>query len=143
VSSSISHDPAGSGLAGDVTEPLAAVGDPGRVLPGQIARFGELVGRELSARAFAALQARGARNPQPHRNPGDQPLTAAEQREMAALRASITYDLPPVAVAGAASTPRSEPPQSLPRPVRLRRRLAVTPRGLAGRHHRAAGPALS
>jgi hypothetical protein len=133
VSSSISRD-----LAGDVTEPLAAVGDPGRVLPSQIARFGELVGRELSARASAALQARGARSPQP-RNPGDQPLTAAEQREMAALRASITYDL---AAADAASTQRSEPPASLPRPVRLRRRLVANPRGLAGRHHRGAGPAL-
>lgn len=125
----------------DVTEPLPAIGDPGRVLPSQIARFGELIGRELSARAFEALQARGARYPQP-RNPGDQPLTEAEQREMAALRASITYDRPPAAAADAAGTAPSGPPQSIPRPVSLRRRLSAAPRGLAGRHHRAAGPAL-
>ena len=124
-------------MARDVTEPLPAIGDQDCVLPSQIARFGELIGRELSARAFEALQARGARYPQP-RNPGDQPLTEAEQREMAALRASITYDLPPVAVADAAGTP-SGPPQSIPRPLSLRRRLSAAPRGLVGRHHRAAG----
>jgi hypothetical protein len=130
-------------MAGDVTEPFAAVVDPGRALPNQIARFGELVGRELSARAFAALQARGARGAPPHRDSGNQPLTAAEQREMAALRASLNVDLSPGAVSGAAGPEGPGPQESLPRPVRLRRRLAASPRGLAGRHHRAAGPALS
>ena len=43
-------------MAEEATEPLAAAGDPGRVLPGQMARFRELVGRDLSARAFAALR---------------------------------------------------------------------------------------
>ena len=33
-------------MTGDATEPLAVVGDPGRALPGQIARFGELAGRD-------------------------------------------------------------------------------------------------
>jgi hypothetical protein len=45
-------------MAGD-TGPLPGAGVPSRTLPVQIARFGELAGRDLSARAFAALQARG------------------------------------------------------------------------------------
>ncbi len=66
-------------MAGEATEPLAAVGDPGRVLPGQIARFGELASRDLSARAFAALRARGASDPQRHGDAGNyRPLTAGE-----------------------------------------------------------------
>ena len=80
-------------MAGEATGPLAAAGDPGRVLPGQIARFGELASRDLSARAFAALRARGAYDPQRHGDAGNyQPLTAGEQLEMRALQAAITRD---------------------------------------------------
>jgi hypothetical protein len=56
-------------MAGD-TGPPPVVGVPGRTLPVQIARFGELAGRDLAARAFAALQARGADDPQPTATPG-------------------------------------------------------------------------
>jgi len=68
----------GSGMTGDATEPLPVAGDPGRALPGQLARFGELAGRDLSARAFAALRARGAYDPQRPRRRRE--LPAADRR---------------------------------------------------------------
>lgn len=93
------HGGTGSGRAGEVTEPL---GDPARGLPGQIARFGYLVSRDLSARAFAALRARGAYDPQRHGDARNyQPLSTGEQLEMRALRAAITRDHRPAAAAGA------------------------------------------
>jgi hypothetical protein len=91
------------------TEPLAAVGDS-RALPGQIARFGELAARDLSARAFAALRARGAYDPRRHGNAANYPpLTTGEQLEMLALRAAITHDYQPAALADAADTRRPRP----------------------------------
>ena len=133
-----SHCGTGSGVAGDATEPLAAADDPGGVLPGQIARFGELAGRDLSARAFAMLRARGAYDPQRHGDAGDyQPLTDGEQREMLALRAAIMSGYRPAAGAVAADTGRSGS-ERLRKPVRLRRPSSPGPHRVAGRHHRAA-----
>ena len=123
-------------MAGEATEPLAAAGDPGRVLPGQIARFGELVSRDLSARAFAALQARGAYDPQRHGDAGNyQPLTAGEQLEMLALRAAITRDYRLAAPAAPADTARSGP-ERLQRPAPLRRPSPPGPRRAPARHRR-------
>ena len=128
----------GSGMTGDATEPLAVVGDPGRALPGQIARFGELAGRDLMARAFAALRERGACDPRRH---GDartgRPLTSGEQLEMVTLRAAITADHRPAAIARPADTGRSAPagPQL---PARLRRPPPPAPRRADGRHRRVA-----
>jgi hypothetical protein len=130
----------GSGTAEEATEPLAAVGDPGRELPGQIARFGKLAGRDVSARAIAALRARGAYDPQRHGDARDyRPLSAGEQLEMLALRAALTHDYRPGAPAGMADAGRSRPPERLLRPVRLRR--PSSPPGLrraAARHRRVA-----
>ena len=67
-----------SATAGEATEPLPAVGHPARALPGQIARFGELAGRDLAARAFAAASARGACDPQRHGAARE--LSAADRR---------------------------------------------------------------
>jgi hypothetical protein len=68
----------GSGMTGDATEPLAVVGDPGRALPGQIARFGR-TGRPRpdGARVRGAAGARSLRPAAPRRRP-DRP--AADQR---------------------------------------------------------------
>ena len=130
-------------MTGDATEPLAAVGDPGRALPGQIARFGELAGRDLMARAFAALRERGAYDPRRH---GDartcRPLTSGEQLEMLTLRAAITGDHGPAAVAGLADTGGSGP-TGPPRPARLRRPPLPAPSRADGRHRRVAGPGPS
>ena len=121
-------------MAGEATEPL---GDPARGLPGQIARFGELASRDLSARAFAALRARGAYDPQRHGGAGNyQPLTAGEQLEMRALRAAITRDHRPAAAAGAEAA-RSGP-ERLQRPVPLRRLSPPGPPGAPARHRRVA-----
>jgi hypothetical protein len=128
-------------MTGDATEPLPAVGDPARALPGQIARLGELAGRYLSARAFAALRARGACDPQRHGAARDyQPLTTGEHLEMLALRAAITHDHRPAAPAGAEGTGRSGP-EGLLRPARLRRPPPPGPRRPAPRHRRTADPA--
>jgi hypothetical protein len=122
----------------DATEPLAAVGDPARALPSQIARFGELAGRDLSARAFAALRAREAYDPQRHgAAPNYQPLTTGEQLEMLALRAAITHDHQPAAPAHAAGTGQSRP-EGLLRPARLRRPPSPGPRRTSARHRRVA-----
>jgi hypothetical protein len=116
---------------------MAAIGDPARGLPGQIARFGELASRDLSARAFAALRARGAYDPQRHGDAGTcQPLTAGEQLEMRALRAAITREHRPAAAAGAEAA-RSGP-ERLQRPVPLRRLSPPGPPGAPARHRRAA-----
>jgi hypothetical protein len=126
-------------MAGEATGPL---GDPARGLPGQIARFGELASRDLSARAFAALRARGAYDPQRHGGAGTcQPLTAGEQLEMRALRAAITRDHRPAAAAGAEAA-RSGP-ERLQRPVPLRRLSPPGPPGAPARHRRAADPGPS
>jgi hypothetical protein len=96
-------------------------GGPGRGLPGLIARFGELAGRDLSARAFAALRARGGYDPLRHGDAGScRPLTAAEQLELLALRAAITDD-DRAAPAGPADAGRAGLPERIVRPVRLRR----------------------
>jgi hypothetical protein len=127
-------------MAGEATEPL---GDPARGLPGQIARFGELASRDLSARAFAALRARGAYDPQRHGGAGNyQPLTAGEQLEMRALRAAITRDHRPAAPAGPADSARSGP-ERLQRPVPLRRLSPPGPPGAPARHRRVADPGPS
>jgi hypothetical protein len=125
-------------MTSDATEPLAVVGDPGHVLPGQIARFGELAGRDLMARAFAALRERGAHDPRRH---GDartcRPLTSGEQLEMLTLRAAIAGDHRPAAVADPADTGGSAPagPQ---RSARLRHPPPPAPRRADGRHRRVA-----
>ena len=125
-------------MAGEATEPLAAAGDPGRVLPGQIARFGELASRDLSARAFAALRARGAYDPPRHGDAGNyQPLTTGEQLEMRALRAAITGEHRPAAPAGPADSARSGP-ERLQRPAPLRRLSPPGPRRTPARHRRVA-----
>ena len=130
-------------MAGEATEPLAAVGDAGRVLPGQIARFGELASRDLSARAFAALRARGAYDPQRHGGAGNyQPLTTGEQLEMRALRAAITGEHRPAAPAGPADSARSGP-ERLQRPAPLRRLAPPGPPGAPARHRRVADTGTS
>ena len=117
------------------TEPLAAVGDS-RALPGQIARFGELAARDLSARAFAALRARGAYDPRRHGNAENYPpLTTGEQLEMLALRAAITRDHRPAAPAGPADPARSGP-ERLQRPAPLRHLPPPGPRRAPARHRR-------
>jgi hypothetical protein len=110
-----------SGTSEDVTEPLAAVGDCDRALPVQIARFGELVGRDLSARAFAMLRERGAYDPQRHDEARSyRPLTTEEQREVLSLRAALTFDHRPAGSAASADTGNSRPEGPV-RPIRLRR----------------------
>jgi hypothetical protein len=129
----------GSAMAGEATEPLPAAGDPVRALPGQIARFGELAGRDLAARAVAAASARGACDPQRHGAARTyQPLTAGEQREMLALRAALTRDHPSAAPAGTAGTARPGP-DSILRVARLRRPPSPGPARATARHRRAAG----
>jgi hypothetical protein len=104
-------------VTGDApTQPLPLISGRG-VLAAQLARFGELAGRDLSGRA--ALRAGRA----------CRPLTPAEHQEMAALHSAIT---------GAAAEGRPEP-ASPPRPPRLRRRPSPGPDRSAGRHHRPAG----
>ena len=115
-----SHREAGDALAGERTEPLAAAGDPGCILPRQIARFGELAGRDLSARAFA----------------DHQPLTRGEQLEMLALRKAIACDHQRAA-AGPAD-PGRPVPERLVRPVPLRRPSLPGPRRAPARHRRGA-----
>lgn len=125
----------------DVTEPLAAVGETSRVLPVQLARFGILAGRELSARALAARHQRDGRDPRDH---GDyRPLSQAEQLELHALRAALASGYQPAAAAGPAgggglfAGPGS--PQSLLRLARLRRPSPPPgPRRAAARHRRPA-----
>ena len=90
-SSGIHLDPAGNSGVVDATEPLAAIGEAGRTLPVQIARFGSLAGRDLSARAFAALRQLDGYDPRDHRDAvGCEPLSQAEQLEMRALRTVLT-----------------------------------------------------
>ena len=138
MGSSGSNSEAGAGTTGEAAEPPAAVGDPGRILPGQIARFGELAGRDLSARAFAAMRARGAHDQQRHGDAGDyQPLTSGEQLEMLALRAAITCDYHPAVPAGPAE-PVQSGPERLVRPVPLRRPSLPGSRRAPARHRRAA-----
>jgi hypothetical protein len=140
VDSSVSHDRAGlagSSVAEDVTEPLAAVGETGRVLPVQIARFGNLAGRDLSARAFAARQARDGGDPRDHGYADDyQPLSQAEQLEMRALRAALMSGYQPAVPVGPAGGPGS--PQSLLQLARLRRPSLLPPSRAAARHRRPA-----
>src|SRR5215469_1544793 len=129
----------GSGMTEEPTEPLAAVGDPGRLLPGQIARFGDLAGRDLSARAFAALRARGAHDPQCHGDAQDyEPLSAGEHLEMLALRAAITHDYRAAAPAETAGTGQSRPLEGLQRPARLRRPSSPPGPRRVARHRRTA-----
>ena len=110
-------------------------GGPGRGLPGLLARFGELAGRDLSARACTALRARGGYDPLRHGDAGScRPLTAAEQLELLALRAAITGD-DRAAPAGLADAGLPERPV---RPVRLRRPSYPESRREA-RHSRPAG----
>jgi len=112
-----SHREAGDALAGERTEPLAAAGDPGCILPRQIARFGELAGRDLSARAG-----------------NYQPLTREEQLEMLALRKAISRDRQQPA-AGPAD-PGRPVPERLVRPVPLRRPSLTGSRRVPARHRR-------
>jgi hypothetical protein len=94
-------------------------------LAAQVARFGELAGRALTARASAAQRA-------------CPPLTPAEQQEMIALRAAITgADL--AAASGGAAAEGQSGHASPPRPPRLRHRPSPGPAGSAGRHHRPVG----
>ncbi len=136
--------PAGPGIAEDVTEPLAAVGETGPVLPVQIARFGNLVGRDLSARAFAARREQDGYDPRDHGDAGDyQPLSRAEQLEMRALRAALTTGYQPAIPVGPAGMPEgldgAVSPQSLLRLARLRRPSPLPgPRRAAARHRRPA-----
>jgi hypothetical protein len=126
----------GSGMTRDATESIAVVGDPGRVLPGQIARFGELVGRDLMSRAFATLCKRGACDPRRHDDAWTcRPLTSGEQLEMLTLRAAITGDDRLAAAAGPAETGGSAPPGPQG-PYRLRRPPPPAPRRADGRHRR-------
>jgi hypothetical protein len=140
VNLSVSHDlgPAGSSVAADVTEPLAAVGEIGHVLPVQIARFGDLAGRDLSARAFAAQRERDGDDPRHHGDDRDfQPLSRAEQLEMRALRVALVSGYQPAVPAGGPGGPGS--PQSLLRLARLRRPSPPPgPRRAAARHRRPA-----
>jgi hypothetical protein len=131
-------------VAEDVTEPLAAVGETGRVLPVQIARFGDLAGRDLLARALAARHQRDGRDPRDH---GDyQPLSQAERLELRALRAALMSGYEPALPAGPAGGPSgvvgvagSGSPQSLLRLARLRRPSPPPgPRRAAARHRRPA-----
>src|SRR5260370_284381 len=118
----LAHDTSwpGRGMAERITEPLAEAGDPGRMLPRQIARFGVLAGRDLAASAFAAVRARGTYDRQRHGNAQDcQPLSAEEELELLALRAALGNDHAPAVPAGAADGGRSGPPAGL---WRLRRR---------------------
>jgi hypothetical protein len=118
--------------------PLAAAGDPGGALPGQIARFGDLAGRDLSARAFAALLARGAYDPQRHGDAQDYtPLSAGEELQMLALRAAITHGYQPASPAETAQAGRSGPPEVLRHPARLRRPPSL-PGPRRARHRRVA-----
>lgn len=107
-------------VAEAATEPLSAIGNPVLELPGQIARFGDLIGRELSARALAAWRASEARDPQRHVGVQDcEPLSEGEQLEMLALRAAITGDNRMAAPAGTADETQPGSPQILHRPARL------------------------
>ena len=100
-------------------------------LAGQIARFGDLAGRDLAARASAAPRAREGDDPRGHRDAGeDRPLSAAEQLEMRTLWAAVTRDQQPAG---------SSEPGGLPRPARLRRIPPPAARRAVGRHHRTAG----
>lgn len=119
MGSSDSHRGAGSGTAGNVTGPLTSADASVRMLPGQIARFGELAGRHLSARAFAMLRARAAGDPQRHGDAQDfQPLTSEEQLEMVTLRAAISGEGNPAIPASPADTTRPEP-ECPPKPAQL------------------------
>jgi hypothetical protein len=123
-------------VTADPAEPLAAISDPGRALPGQIARFGQLAGRDLSARAMVTLRQRGAYDPQRHRDAGDyQPLTTAEQAEMLALRTAIGHGHRPAAPRSATDAGQSNQ-DGFQRLASLRRRPAPGPRRAPGRHHR-------
>lgn len=62
----------------------------GHRLSQQVARYGELAGRDLSARASARRRARDAHGPQHGDARKPQPLTAAELVELQALAAAIT-----------------------------------------------------
>ena len=105
-------------------------------LAGQIARFGDLAGRDLAVRAFAALRARAGHDPRRHGAAReDRPLTPAEQQEMCALRAAITGDHQPADPAAGRTGPGG-----FPRPPRLWRLPSPGSRRAAGRHHRAADP---
>ena len=124
----------------EVTEPLSAIGHPRLELPGQIARFGSLAGRELSARAFAARQASGAVDPQHNGGAQDcEPLSAAERLEMRALAAAITGIDRPAALSGTGDAGQSASPEVLHRPARLWRPAAPAgPRRGPARHRRIA-----
>lgn len=121
-------------VAEDVTEPLGAAGETVRVLPVQIARFGDLAGRDLSARALAAWQQRYGDDPRERGDTGDcQPLSQAEQRELRALRAALMLGYQPAVPFGG---PGSR--QNLLRLARLRRPSPLPgPRRAPARHRRA------
>jgi hypothetical protein len=121
------------------TQPLPLVSGPRGVLAAQLARFGELAGRDLSARASAALRAGRAHDPRRRdEERACPPLTADEHQEMAALHAAITGAQAP-ADAGSAAAEGQSGPDNPPRPPRLRRRSPPGPARSAGRHHRPAG----
>jgi hypothetical protein len=143
----------GSSVTDDTAEPLPAIGNPGSGLSGQIARFGSLAGRELAARAAAARQASGTRDPR--RDGGAQgcaPLSTGEQREMLALRAVITgadrTAAPAItgadrtaAPAGAGQPGQSGSPQIAHRPARLWRPAPLPDsRRAPARHRRTVDP---
>jgi len=155
VDSPVIHDrtgPAAGSVAEDVTEPLAAVGQASRMLPVQIARFGNLAGRDLSARAFAARRERDGSGPGDRGDAaGCRPLSQAEQLEMRALRTVLTSGYQPAVPAGPGGAGRLQglgglgglqgpgTPQSLLRLARLRRPSPLPgPRRDAARHRRPA-----
>jgi hypothetical protein len=121
------------------TQPLPRLNGPGGVLAAQLARFGQLAGRDLSARASAAPRAGRARDlPRRGEERACPPLTPAEKQEMTALRAAITSARRPGDPGGgtAEGQPGHGRPPQLPR---LRRRPAPVPVSSAGRHHRSVG----
>lgn len=116
-------------VAEDITEPLPAVGGPGLELPAQIARFGDLAGRDLAGRDLAARG--GALD--------CEPLNASERLEMLALRAAITGGSRTADPPGTADALRSGSPQVLHRPARLWRPPPPPgPRRGSARHRRIA-----
>jgi hypothetical protein len=129
----------GSQVADAPTQPLPVVSGPGGMLAAQLARFGELVGRDLSARASGALRVRRAYDPaRRDEERACSPLTPAEHQEMTALYDAIAGACPSADPGGAAAEGHSRP-DGPPRPPRLRRRASAGSALSAGRHHRPAG----
>lgn len=127
----------GSRITDASTQPLPQLGGPAGVLAVQLARFGELAGRDLCARAAAALRVSRAQDPRRRGEEwADAPLTPAEHQEMTSLHAAINGACLPADPGSAAARGQAEP-VSL-RPLRLRRRPVQDSVRSAGRHHRPA-----